>query len=63
VLAERFVNCVLSRDGANGNCPRTAPALRKSFPDARTMFALLTFERPNSPARMLVTPLANRALR
>lgn len=63
VMGARFVNCVLSRDGWNGICPRIAPALRRSAAEARTKFVLLTAARPNSPARMLVTPFITRALR
>jgi hypothetical protein len=63
VLAARFENCVLSREGVTGNCPCTAPARARSAAPGRTIFALLTPARPKSPARILDTALVYRALR
>src|SRR5271166_3291026 len=63
VLAARLVNCRLSPPGVTPNGPCTTPALDRSPAPARTKLLLLTVPRPNSPARMLVTPFITRALR
>jgi hypothetical protein len=55
--------CVLSREGAIGMEPRTAPARARSLAPARILVAPLTPARPNWLDDMLVTPLETRALR
>jgi hypothetical protein len=57
---------MLCAPGATGIRPWIAPARDKSAPEARTKLPALTPPRPNSPARMPVTPftpLTIRALR
>lgn len=63
LLAAAFEKCVLSRVGAIGTAPRTAPARARSPALARTFVAEFTPARPNWLEDMLVTPLATRALR
>jgi hypothetical protein len=58
-----FEKCVLSRDGAIGMAPRTAPARDKSPAPARIFVAPFTPARPNWFDAMLVTPFDTRALR
>ena len=62
-LAALFEKWVLSREGAIGILPRTAPALARSLALARILDAPFTPARPNRVEDMLVTPFDTRALR
>ena len=63
LLADAFEKWVLSREGAIGIEPRTAPARARSPAPARIFVAPLTPARPNWLEDMLVTPFETRALR